>query len=150
VVFLHTLNTYSRSQKQATECAPCHPGELSGPGSIVCSACVPSPFDSENFSCYSTQSKIIVVLAWCLLIFLRFITVLLLQEKRKADLEERGMRALSSTKQLLRVQCRFSLSPVLKVTQICHKILSRRCRNHHPERYFDEVHLELQEQVTAW
>jgi hypothetical protein len=48
------------------------------------------------------------------------------------------------------VQLRFSLSSVLKAAQFCHKILSQRCRNHHPEQYFDEVHLELQEQVTAW
>jgi hypothetical protein len=88
-------NTYSPSQKQATECTPCPPGEQSGPGSVVCSACVPSPFDSETCSCYSTQSKIIVVLAWCFCVFITVFSLFKIcatLKKRKAHLEEKGIR----------------------------------------------------------
>ncbi len=91
-------NTYSASTKQTSQsqCSPCPPGQQSGSGSFECSApCVPSPFNFQTFSCYSTESKVLVVCSWCVSFFSAVFFLFKMRamyKKRKAKLEAKGVR----------------------------------------------------------
>ena len=91
-------NTYSATTKQTSQsqCSPCPPGQQSGSGSFECSApCLPSPFNFQTFSCYSTQSKVLVVCSWCVSLFSAVFFPFKMRAiymKRKAKLEARGVR----------------------------------------------------------
>ena len=91
-------NTYSASTRQTSQsqCSPCPPGEQSGSGSFECSVpCLPSPFNFQTFSCYSTQSKVLVVCSGCVSLFSAVFfpfKMRAIYKKRKAKLEAKGVR----------------------------------------------------------